>query len=174
MATTTRITPCLWFADQAEGAARFYVGIFKNSRITTITRYGTAGFETHQRPAGSVMTVAFVLDGQTFTALNGGPVFTFNEAISFQVNCATQDEIDYYWDKLSAGGDPKAQQCGWLKDQYGVSWQVVPADMDEIFKDEKSAGAQRAMEAMLRMKKIDIAELRRAYEGTEINEFAKR
>ncbi|MGI9077483.1 MAG: VOC family protein [Gemmatimonadaceae bacterium] len=166
MATTQRIGPCLWFADEAEEAARFYTGIFKNSRITTITRYGTAGFETHHRPAGSVMVVAFELDGQSFTALNGGPLFKFNEAISFQVNCATQDEIDYYWEELSAGGDPKAQQCGWLKDRYGLSWQVVPNDMDEFFKDEKSAGTQRTMEAMLRMKKVDIAELRRAHDGT--------
>jgi predicted 3-demethylubiquinone-9 3-methyltransferase (glyoxalase superfamily) len=160
-----RISPCLWFADEAEEAARFYVGIFKSSRIVAITRYGEAGFEAHHRPAGSVMTVVFELDGQSFTALNGGPAFTFNEAISFQVNCATQEEIDYYWEKLAAGGDPKARMCGWLKDRYGVSWQIVPTGMDEIFKDEKSAGAQRAMEAMLRMKKLDIAELRRAYAG---------
>jgi predicted 3-demethylubiquinone-9 3-methyltransferase (glyoxalase superfamily) len=160
-----RITPCLWFADEAEEAARFYAGIFKNSRITTITRYGSAGFEVHGRPAGSVMVVQFELDGQTFTALNGGPHFKFNEAISLQVNCDTQQEIDYYWEKLGAGGDPKAQQCGWLKDRYGLSWQVVPTVMDEMFEDETSPGAQRAMEAMLRMKKIDIAELRRAYEG---------
>ena len=165
MTTTQRISPCLWFADEAEEAARFYTGIFKNSRITAITRYGSAGFETHHRPAGSVMTVAFELDGQPFTALNAGPVFTFNEAISFEVNCATQDEIDYYWDKLSAGGDPGAQMCGWLKDRYGVSWQVVPTIMNELFKDDKSAGAQRAMEALLRMKKLDIGELRRAYAG---------
>ena len=120
MATIQRISPCLWFANEAEDAARYYTGIFKNSRITTITRYSTAGFETHHRPAGSVMTVAFELDGQSFTALNGGPLFKFNEAVSFQVNCATQDEIDYYWEKLGAGGDPKAQQCGWLKDRYGL------------------------------------------------------
>ncbi len=165
MVTTQRISPCLWFADEAEEAARFYTGIFKNSRITTITRYGTAGFEAHHRPAGSVMVVAFELDGQSFTALNGGPVFKFNEAISFQVNCETQEEIDYYWDKLSAGGDPKAQQCGWLKDRYGASWQIVPTKMDELFKDEESAGARRAMEAMLRMKKLDIGELQRAHAG---------
>jgi predicted 3-demethylubiquinone-9 3-methyltransferase (glyoxalase superfamily) len=163
--TTQRITPCLWFADEAEEAARFYTGIFKNSRITTITRYGTAGFETHHRPAGSVMTVVFELDGQSFTALNGGPVFTFNEAVSFQVNCETQEEIDDYWEKLSAGGDPKAQQCGWLKDRYGLSWQIVPTTMDELFADPQSPGAQRAMEAMLGMKKLDIAELRRAHDG---------
>jgi predicted 3-demethylubiquinone-9 3-methyltransferase (glyoxalase superfamily) len=161
-----RITPCLWFDGEAEDAARFYTGIFKNSRITTITRYSEAGFETHHRPAGSVMIVAFELDGQSFTALNGGPLFKFTEAISFQVNCANQAEIDHYWEKLSAGGDPKAQQCGWLKDRYGLSWQVVPDDMDELFTDEKSAGSKRAMEAMLQMKKLDIAKLRRAHAGT--------
>ena len=165
---TARIAPCLWFADQAEEAARFYTGIFKNSRIRTITRYGTAGFEAHHRPAGSIMTVEFELDGQPFTALNGGPVFTFNEAISLQIFCATQDEIDYYWEKLSAGGDPQAQQCDWLKDRYGVSWQVVPANMEELFKDEESPGAKRAMEAMLQMKKLDIAELERAHGGVEL------
>src|SRR5215210_9049224 len=163
MATIQRITPCLWFADEAEEAARFYTGIFRNSRITTITRYGTAGFETHHRPPGSVMTVAFELDGQSFTALNGGPAFTFNEAISLQVSCATQEEIDHYWEKLSDGGDLQAQQCGWLKDRYGVSWQVVPSSLDEICGGAR-AGAGRAMEAMLRMKKLDIAELRRAAE----------
>ncbi len=165
MVTTQRLTPSLWFDDKAEEAARYYVGIFKNSRITAITRYSTAGVDTHHRPPGSVMVVAFELDGQSFTALNGGPLFKFNEAISFEVNCATQDEIDYYWDKLTAGGDPKAQQCGWLKDRYGVSWQVVPGFLTELFKDEQSAGTQRAMEAMLRMKKLDIAELRRAHDG---------
>ena len=165
MAITQRISPCLWFAEEAEEAARFYTGIFRHSRIRAVTRYGTAGFETHRRPAGTVMTVEFELDGQAFTALNGGPAFTFNEAISLQVHCATQDEIDYYWDKLGAGGDPKAQQCGWLKDRYGLSWQIVPAGMEELFMDEKSPGAQRAMEAMLEMKKLDIAKLRRAHEG---------
>ena len=165
MPTVQRISPCLWFDSEAEQAARFYTGIFKNSRIVTITRYGKAGFETHHRPAGSVMTVLFELDGQEFTALNGGPLFKFNEAISFQVNCKTQKDIDYYWEKLSAGGDPKAQQCGWLKDKYGVSWQVVPTIMAELFKDENSAKAQRTMEAMLPMKKLDIAELKRANAG---------
>jgi predicted 3-demethylubiquinone-9 3-methyltransferase (glyoxalase superfamily) len=161
-----RITPCLWFSDEAEEAARFYTGIFKDSRITRTTRYGEAGQEVHGRPPGSVMVVQFELDGHTFTALNGGPHFKFNEAISLQVNCDTQQEIDYYWEKLGAGGDPKAQVCGWLKDRYGLSWQVVPTGMDEMFEDEKSPEAARAMEAMLRMKKIDIAELRRAYEGS--------
>jgi predicted 3-demethylubiquinone-9 3-methyltransferase (glyoxalase superfamily) len=162
VSTIQRISPCLWFDSEAEQAARFYTGIFKNSRIVTVTRYGKAGFETHHRPAGSVMTVLFELDGEAFTALNGGPLFKFSEAISFQVNCETQDEIDYYWEKLSAGGDPKAQQCGWLKDKFGLSWQVVPTIMAELFKDENSAKAQRAMEAMLPMKKLNIAELKRA------------
>lgn len=166
MAITQRIHPCLWFDDQSEEAARFYTGIFKNSRIVSVTRYGAAGFEIHRRPAGSVMTVEFELEGQPFTALNGGPVFKFNEAISLEVYCESQDEIDYYWDKLTAGGDPKAQQCGWLKDRYGVSWQVVPTGMAEMMKDPTSPGAQRAMEAVLRMKKLDIAELKKAYAGS--------
>ncbi len=165
MPTIQRISAFLWFDSEAEEAARFYTGIFKNSRIGTITRYGKAGFEIHQRPAGSVMTVLFELEGQQFTALNGGPLFKFNESISFQVNCETQKEIDYYWEKLTAGGDPKAQQCGWLKDKYGLSWQVVPTIMAEFFKSESSAKSQRAMEALLRMKKLDIAELKKAYDG---------
>jgi len=165
MPLTQRIGPCLWFDDQAEEAARYYVGIFRNSRIVAITRYGKTGFEIHRRPAGSVMTVAFELDGQSFTALNGGPVFKFNEAISFQVYCDSQDEIDYYWEQLGTGGDPAAQQCGWLKDKYGVSWQVVPHGMEEMLADTGSSGAERATGAILRMKKIDMAELQAAYEG---------
>jgi predicted 3-demethylubiquinone-9 3-methyltransferase (glyoxalase superfamily) len=165
MITTSRMTPCLWFAEEAEEAARYYTGIFKNSRITAITRYGKAGQEVHGRPPGSVMVVAFELDGQRFTALNGGPVFKFNEAVSFQVECETQEEIDYYWEKLGAGGDPKAQQCGWLKDRYGLSWQVVPKMEQLFYRDEKSPGAERAMEAMLKMKKIDMAALERAHQG---------
>ena len=164
MSITQRIAPCLWFADEAEDAARYYVGIFKDARITSITHYPKAGQETHHRPPGSVMTVAFELDGQPFTALNGGPLFKFNEAVSLQVNCKTQDEIDYYWDKLSAGGDKSAQQCGWLKDKYGLSWQVVPEFMAELYRDDKSPEAQRTMEAMLKMKKLNIAELRRAHD----------
>jgi predicted 3-demethylubiquinone-9 3-methyltransferase (glyoxalase superfamily) len=162
MQLSTRIAPCLWFDDQAEQAAAFYVSVFKNSRVVSATRYSEAGREIHRRPPGSVMTVTFELDGQPFTALNGGPIFTFNEAISLQVNCENQKEIDYYWDALSKGGDPKAQQCGWLKDQYGVSWQVVPTVLPELLKDHMSDTAQRAMEAMLRMKKINVAELERA------------
>src|SRR5215217_7881302 len=163
MATTQRIRPFLWFDNQAEEAARFYTSVFKNARIVRIARYGQAGVEIHRRPAGSVMTVEFELDGQRFTALNGGPVFKFNEAISLQVQCETQEEIDHYWEKLSAGGDPKAQQCGWLKDRYGLSWQVVPAGMEEIMADAESPAAKRAMNAMLKMKKLDLAELRAAY-----------
>jgi predicted 3-demethylubiquinone-9 3-methyltransferase (glyoxalase superfamily) len=162
MAITHRITPCLWFDGEGEEAARFYVSIFPNSRITAITRFSDAGHEVHGRPAGSVMVTAFELDGQPFTALNGGPLFRFTEAISLQVNCETQEEIDYYWEKLSAGGDPKAQQCGWLKDRYGLSWQVVPTIVAELMKDAESPRAKRAMAAVLGMKKIDIAALQRA------------
>lgn len=172
MAKIQKISPCLWFEDEAEEAAKYYVSIFENSRITNITRYTTAGFETHKRPAGSVMTVGLELAGQSFTALNGGPVFKFNEAISLEVHCDTQDEIDRYWNQLSAGGDPSAQVCGWLKDRYGLSWQVVPANINEFFTDD-SPGAQRAMEALLKMKKIDIATLREAHEGAEAHAGAR-
>jgi predicted 3-demethylubiquinone-9 3-methyltransferase (glyoxalase superfamily) len=165
MPVIQRITPCLWFDHQAEQAATFYVGIFKQSKIVNVSRYGEAGREVHGQAPGTVMTVAFELDGQTFTALNGGPIFKFNEAISFQINCETQEEVDHYWDKLSAGGDEKAQQCGWLKDQYGVSWQVVPRILIEMLTDKDPAKSQRAMQAMLQMKKIDIAKLKRAYAG---------
>jgi predicted 3-demethylubiquinone-9 3-methyltransferase (glyoxalase superfamily) len=157
-----RIAPCLWFDDQGEEAARFYTSIFGNSRIVKIARYSDAGKEIHGRPAGSVMTVAFELDGLPFTALNGGPVFKFNEAISLQVNCETQQEIDYYWDKLSQGGDEGAKQCGWLKDKFGVSWQVVPNLLAEMELDD-SPRAQRVMTAVLKMKKLDIAALQKAY-----------
>jgi predicted 3-demethylubiquinone-9 3-methyltransferase (glyoxalase superfamily) len=163
MQTIQKISPCLWFDNQAEDAAKFYTGIFKNSKITLISRYGEAGKEIHGRPPGSVMTVAFELDGQTFTALNGGPVFKFNEAISLQVNCATQEEVDHFWVKLSAGGDPNAQQCGWLKDKFGVSWQIVPTVLPEMLTDRDQEKSQRVMTAMLQMKKIDIAGLKRAY-----------
>lgn len=171
--TKQRFTSCLWFDTQGEEAAKFYTGIFKNSRITATTRYSAAGQEIHGQKPGSVMTVAFELDGQNFVALNGGPQFKFNEAISFQINCDTQEEIDYYWGKLGAGGDPQAQVCGWLKDKFGLSWQVVPRIMDELFRDHNSAGAQRAMNAMLQMKKIDIDELQRAYEGENAGAAAR-
>ena len=165
MTVKQRIQPCLWFDSQAEDAARFYDAIFENSRILAITRYGKAGFEIHGRPEGSVMTVEFELDGQKFTALNGGPHFKFNEAVSFEIHCETQEEIDYYWEKLTPGGDPKAQQCGWLKDKFGLSWQVVPTGLTAMLTDETSEASQRAFEAMLTMKKLDIEELKRAYEG---------
>jgi predicted 3-demethylubiquinone-9 3-methyltransferase (glyoxalase superfamily) len=165
MSITPRIRTCLWFDDQGEEAARFYTGIFPNSRILSTTRYSDAGQEVHGRPAGSVMTVVFELDGHRFTALNGGPHFTFNEAISLEVHCATQTEVDYYWERLGEGGDPKAQQCGWLKDRFGLSWQVIPTAMEEMFNNPESAATRRAMEAMLRMKKLDIDELRRVYAG---------
>jgi predicted 3-demethylubiquinone-9 3-methyltransferase (glyoxalase superfamily) len=157
-----RITPCLWFDDQAEAAAAFYTGIFKNSRVVSLSRYGDAGREIHGKAPGTVMVVAFELEGQAFTALNGGPMFKFNEAVSLQVACETQEEVDYYWEKLSAGGDAAAQQCGWLKDRYGLSWQVVPNVLRELISDPDPERSQRAMRAMLRMKKIDIAGLTRA------------
>lgn len=165
MANVQKITPFLWFADQAEEAAKYYCGIFKNSKIIRTSRYTEAGKEAHGRPPGSVMVVNFELEGQKFSALNGGPVFKFNESISFTVHCKDQKEIDFYWEKLGAGGDPAAQQCGWVKDKYGLSWQITPEAMDKFFEDEKSGGAQRAMLAMLSMKKLDIAELERAYQG---------
>lgn len=157
-----KITPFMWFDSQAEEAAKFYTGIFKNAEITTITHYGEAGKEIHGRPPGSVMTVGFELEGQNFTAINGGPVFKFTPAISFVISCDTQDEIDYYWNKLSVGGEPAAQQCGWLADKYGASWQVVPRLLMELLTDEDEARADRAMGAILQMKKIDIETLKRA------------
>jgi predicted 3-demethylubiquinone-9 3-methyltransferase (glyoxalase superfamily) len=160
-----KISPCLWFDHQAEEAASFYTSIFRNSKIGRVSRYGEAGREIHRKPPGSVMTVAFELDGQAFTALNGGPIFKFNEAISLQVNCETQEEIDYYWEKLGAGGDEKAQQCGWLKDKYGVSWQIVPTVLPEMASDPDPSKSGRVMEAMLKMKKINIDELKRAHAG---------
>lgn len=161
----TTITPCLWFDDQAEEAARFYIGVFPNSAINAISHYGEEGREIHGKEPGSVLTVGFELDSQPFTALNGGPVFTFSEAISFQVNCDTQEEVDHYWERLSAGGDENAKQCGWLKDRYGVSWQVVPRTLVSMLLDPDPAKVQRTFAAMLQMKKLDIAELTRAYAG---------
>src|SRR5262245_29847045 len=164
MATVNKIGACLWFDTQAEEAARFYTSIFKNSKVGTILRYGKAGYEIHKRPAGSVMTVSFTLDGQDFTALDGGPLFKFSEAVSFEVRCKDQAEIDYFWDMLGAGGDPEAQVCGWLKDKFGLSWQVIPAEMTAMMTGDQ-AGASRAMEAMLKMKKLDLAALRKAHDG---------
>ncbi len=158
------ITTCLWFDNQAEDAAKFYASIFRNSRITGITRYGEAGREIHGRPAGSVMTVTFQLDGQQFMGLNGGPLFKFTEATSFVVNCATQEEVDHFWAKLSEGGDEKTQQCGWLKDKYGVSWQVVPTVLGELLGGKDGRKSERVMNALLKMKKLDIAALKQAYD----------
>jgi len=159
MATLHKITPCLWFDTQAEEAATLYTSVFDNSRIVHVSHYGSAG----PRPAGMVMTVDFELDGQPFVALNGGPEFTFDESISFQVNCGTQDEIDRFWAELSAGGSEGP--CGWLKDRFGVSWQIVPTVMDDLIRDPDAEKAQRAMKAMLGMGKLDIAELQRAAAG---------
>ena len=156
-----KIVPNLWFDTEGEEAAKYYTSIFPNSSITDISHYGEAG----PRPAGEVMTVSFEIEGQQFTIINGGPEFKFNEAISFLVNCETQEEVDYYWEKLSAGGDEKAQQCGWLKDRYGVSWQVVPRVLIELLSDPDYQKSQKVMKAMLQMKKIDIAGLRRAAAG---------
>lgn len=158
-ALTKRITPCLWFDTEGEDAARFYTGIFENSRILQVTHYGSAG----PRPAGMVMTVQFELDGQAFVALNGGPDFSFDEAISFQVSCDSQDEVDYFWTKLGEGGEEGP--CGWLKDKFGLSWQIVPTVMDDLIADPDTEKAQRAMSAMLGMKKLDVAELERAAAG---------
>lgn len=165
MQLSQKLTPCLWFDNQGEEAAKFYTAIFPNSKILSVTRYNEAGQEIHGQKPGSVMTVEFEINGQPFTALNGGPVFQFNEAISFQIICDTQAELDYFWEKLTAGGNPKAQQCGWLKDKFGVSWQVVPRGMVEMLKDSTSPGAKRAMEIVLQMKKLDMAAIQRAFAG---------
>ena len=165
MQIRSKIAPCLWFDNEAEPAAAFYTGIFPNSRIGTVLRYSEVGQEFHGKPASSVMTVAFELDGLAFTALNGGPLFRFNEAVSLQVYCETQQEIDHYWEKLSAGGDENAQQCGWLKDRYGLSWQIVPLALLDMLQGPAPEKSQRAMAALFQMKKLDIAALQRAYAG---------
>jgi predicted 3-demethylubiquinone-9 3-methyltransferase (glyoxalase superfamily) len=157
---TQRIQPCLWFNDQAEAAAKHYVSIFKNSRIGRIGRYGTEGREIHGKEPGSVMTVEFELEGQKFLALNGGPQFKFDEAVSFQIFCKTQAEVDYFWSKLTDGGSEGP--CGWLKDKFGLSWQVVPTVVPELLADEKSDKAGRVMKALLQMRKLDIAALKAA------------
>lgn len=156
---TQQITPFLWFDDNAEEATNFYTSTFKNSRVLSIKRYGAAG----PGPKGTVMTTSFVLDGQEFVALNGGPRFKFTEAISFVVKCETQDEIDYYWDKLLEGGEP--QQCGWLKDRFGLSWQIVPTALYKLAGDSDPQKVSRVMQAMLQMVKFDIAKLQEAYDG---------
>jgi predicted 3-demethylubiquinone-9 3-methyltransferase (glyoxalase superfamily) len=157
-----RIVPCLWFDNNAEEAVNFYTSIVKGSKIGRVTRYTQAGHEIHGKPAGTVLTMEFELQGQPFTALNGGPMFKFNEAVSFQIHCETQDEINYYWEKLSAGGDPHAQQCGWLKDKFGLSWQIVPTILNQLMTDPKKS--ERVMGALLKMKKLDIEGLKQAAE----------
>lgn len=161
--TMQKITPFLWFDNHAEEATKFYVSIFKNSKIHGMTRYDEEGAKASGRPKGSVMTVAFELDGQEFTALNGGPIFKFTEAISLVVNCETQAEVDHFWQKLSAGG--QEVQCGWLKDKFGVSWQVVPTVLTELLQDKDPEKSKRVMAAMLKMKKIEIEPLKKAYAG---------
>jgi predicted 3-demethylubiquinone-9 3-methyltransferase (glyoxalase superfamily) len=158
-----KITPFLWFDNQAEEAAEFYTSLFPNSKILSVARYDKAGAEASGRPEGSAMTVAFQLDGQDFTALNGGPVFKFTEAVSFAVSCDTQEEVDKYWEALSA--HPEAEQCGWLKDKYGLSWQIIPKQLGELLGDKDPERAGRAMQAMLSMKKIDIQKMKDAADG---------
>ena len=160
-----RITPFLWFDHEAEQAAKHYVSIFPNSRIVKVARYGEAGKEVHGRAPGSVMTVEFDLDAERFMALNGGPLFKFNESVSFMVHCATQKDVDYYWDKLGAGGDPKARQCGWLKDKFGLSWQIVPNAMGPMLGDPDPIKAKRTLDAMMGMVKLDLNHLRAAHDG---------
>jgi predicted 3-demethylubiquinone-9 3-methyltransferase (glyoxalase superfamily) len=155
-----KITPFLWFDNQAEEAVKFYTSIFKNSKIGKVSRYGDAG----PGPKDSVMVMEFQLDGQDFSALNGGPVFKFTEAISFSVDCANQEEVDYFWEKLSQGGEKG--QCGWLKDMYGVSWQIVPTILGQLMSDPDAEKAERVTRAMLKMTRLDIAELQRAYQGS--------
>ena len=157
-----RITPFLWFNEEAEEAANYYVSVFDNSRILSVTRYDAATAQATNRAPDSVMTVAFELDGQHFTALNGGPIFTFTPAVSLVVNCRTQEEVDHYWNALSKDGDPAAQQCGWLKDRFGLSWQVVPVQLIELLTAKDSAKAQRVMQKVMTMKKLDLGVLEEA------------
>ena len=163
MTTIQPISPCLWFDTQAEEAANFYVSIFENSKILRILRYSEVGQEIHGKPAGSVLTVEFELNGQRFVALNGGPEFKFSEAVSFEINCETQQEIDHYWNRLCEGGEEES--CGWLKDKFGLSWQVTPAILNEMLQDDKDEKTQRVMDAILQMKKLDLAAIQKAYIG---------
>jgi predicted 3-demethylubiquinone-9 3-methyltransferase (glyoxalase superfamily) len=158
-----KISPCLWFDTQAEDAVNFYVSVFKNGRIKQVSRYGKAGREVHGKEPGSVMVVAFEIEGLTFTALNGGPQFKFDEAVSFQISCDSQDEIDHFWSKLSEGG--KEGPCGWLKDKFGLSWQVVPSELPQLLSGEDGARLDRMMTAIMSMKKFDLAALKRAHAG---------
>jgi predicted 3-demethylubiquinone-9 3-methyltransferase (glyoxalase superfamily) len=164
MAIVQKITPCLWFDNQAEEAAKFYVSIFKNSGIETVTRYGKEGFEKHGKPGGSVLTVTFRLEGQTVTALNGGPKFTLSPAFSLVVHCESQAEVDHFWEKLGEGGDPAWQACGWLKDKFGMSWQVVPEALFAMITDKDTVKSARVMKSVMQMKKLDMPALQRAYD----------
>lgn len=161
---TTKLTPCLWFDNQAEEAANFYTSVFKNSKVLNLARYGDAGTEASGQNKGTVMTVSFELDGQQFLALNGGSVFKFNEAVSFIVNCENQDEVDYFWQKLTSAGGQESR-CGWLKDKYGLSWQIVPSALNEMMADKDRKKAERVMAALMKMKKIDLNVLKQAYEN---------
>jgi predicted 3-demethylubiquinone-9 3-methyltransferase (glyoxalase superfamily) len=158
-----KITPCLWFDDNAEEAVEFYTSLFRNSKILQISHYGEAGSKAARRPKGSVMTITFQLDGQEFMALNGGPHFKFTPAISLMVDCVTQAEIYEYWDKLSAGGE--TQPCGWLIDRFGVSWQIVPTALAQMMQDDQAEKSERVMKAILEMEKLDLPTLEKAYAG---------
>ncbi|KAF2095102.1 putative 3-demethylubiquinone-9 3-methyltransferase [Rhizodiscina lignyota] len=163
--SVSKITPCLWFDGQAQEAAEYYTSIFPNSKITKVQHYTDAGHEAHHQRAGAVLIVAFELNGQSFTALNGGPQFKFSAAVSFHVDCKDQDEVDYYWDKLGEGGDEAKRQCGWLADKFGLSWQIVPTALKEIMADKDVEKVKKVTEAMMKMRKLEIAELKRALEG---------
>ena len=165
MATMQKIKSNLWFDKNAEEAVNFYISIFKHSKIINKSYYGKEGFEIHGMPEGTVLTTEFELEGQRFVALNGGPAFRFNEAISFIIECTSEEELDYYWEKLTSGGDKNAQQCGWLKDKFGVSWQVEPEELAKMLNDPDKEKTERVMKALLEMKKLDIKKLRAAFEG---------
>jgi len=162
--SSQKITSNLWFDRNAEEAVNFYMSIFRNAEIGRVSHYGSEGFEIHGIPEGTVMTMEFIIEGQEFVALNGGPHFKFNEAISFIVNCETQEEVDYYWDKLTAGGDEKAQMCGWLKDKFGVSWQIVPEALTEMLQDKDKVKTGNVVNALFKMKKLDLNILKAAYD----------
>jgi predicted 3-demethylubiquinone-9 3-methyltransferase (glyoxalase superfamily) len=165
MAITQKIKSHLWFDRQAEEAVSYYTSIFRNSTVLRTSHYGKEGFEVHKMPEGTVLTIEFQIEGQTFIALNGGPEFKFTEAVSFLISCKDQQEIDYYWEKLTRDGDPGSQQCGWLKDKYGVFWQVVPERLSEMLADSDREKTDRLMKVFLKMKKIDLKKLEEAYEG---------
>jgi predicted 3-demethylubiquinone-9 3-methyltransferase (glyoxalase superfamily) len=165
MINVQKIVPNLWFDSRAEEAVKYYLGIFKNSKMGRITHYTKDGYEVHHKPEGTVLTIEFEIEGQRFVALNGGPEFRFSEAVSFIIQCETQNEIDYYWDRLSEGGDPNAQQCGWLKDKFGLSWQVTPRELFDMISDSDNERVSRVMAAYMPMKKFNLEELRQAYRG---------